>query len=173
MSTTTKVPTLTLANVTSPEKIAQAVNAGTESASRNESTQGQVAVFLYAAVMFGENVTASELADTYGAKKSAISKAGKVVRHYVADMFPDTSETFTMADYVAVVDRIASEWPSVFAAYKGLWPTVRVEKTLADELTRLYRKSGMDAETWGLFCLGVAETADLAGSDDDADDADQ
>lgn len=170
MATMTKVPALTMANVTSPEKIAQAVNAGTESAGRNESTQGQVAVFLYAAVMFGENVTASELADTYGAKKAAISKAGKVVRHYVADMFPDTSETFTMADYVAVVDRITAEWPSVFAAYKGLWPTVRVEKTLADELARLYRKSGMDAETFGLYCLGVAESAD---AEKDADDEDQ
>lgn len=171
MATNTKVPALTLANVTSPEKISQAVNVGTESESRNESTQGQVAVFLYASVMFGENVTAKELADTYGAKKSAISKAGKVIRHYVADMFPDTSETFTMADYVAVVDRIASEWTSVFAAYKGLWPTVRVEKTLADELARLYRKSGMDAETFGLYCLGVAESADADGADDtDGDD---
>lgn len=172
MATTTKVPALTMANVTSPERIAQAVNAGTESASRNESTQGDVAVFLYASVMFGENVTASELAETYGAKKSAISKAGKVVRHYVAEMFPDTSETFTMADYVAVVDRISAEWPTVFAAYKGLWPTVRVERTLADEIARLYRKSGMDAETFGLYCLGAAESVD-AGADDEESDDDQ
>lgn len=172
MASTLKVPAVTMANVSSDEKIATAVNVAVESDKRNESTKSDSALFLYAVVMFTDR-QAKELAETFGAKAPAISKAGRVVRYYMDEMFPDRDSVFTVADFDKVADHVRAEHGNVFAAYRELFPTVRAEKTLATELARLYKKSGMDAETFGLFATGVAESVDASATGDDENDDDQ
>jgi hypothetical protein len=172
MATITKVPAITSANIASDEKARQAVRAETEAKALNETTGGASAMFLYARVHFLEGETPSTVAETFGGSKGSISKAGKVIRHYLAERLPDPDHVVTVDDVRAMADAITEEWPSVFAAYRELWPTVRTEKTLHSELARLFRKAqkdGMTAEEFGLHAMGVAEEIESAGGDDDGD----
>ena len=173
MSTITKVPAITRANIADDDKVRQAVRAETEAKARHEKTGGESAMFLYARVHFIEGETPSTVADTFGGSKGSISKAGKVIRHYLAERLPDPEHVVTVDDVRAMADAITSEWPSVFAAYRELWPTVRTEKTLHSELARLFRKAqkdGMTADEFGLHALGVAEEIESAGEGDDDGD---
>lgn len=176
MTTTAKVPAITTANIQNDDKATQAVNAYTEAESKANGTKSDAILFLWSVATFREDVSQEELTTVYGAKKSAVSKGGKVIRHYMAEMFPDRSVTFTVADYVSVCDRIRADYGTVFRAYNELWPAKKAAPaTPADLVRKAWRKWSAETngtpEEFALYALGTVETL-LAGDDDDEQDDD-
>jgi len=171
METTTKVPAITAGNIRKDENITKAVGAYDQAEKKANTTKSDSALFCYAVEMFRDDVTRQDIIKDHGMKAPAMTKASKVVR-YIIDRDIPTDETFTVDRYNDVADTIRAEFGNIFAAYRTLWPTERIEKTLAEKLAALYKESGMNAETFGLYATGVAESVD-AGGDDDEEDADQ
>ena len=177
MATKITVPGITPANIANDEKVTMAVNAYTDADAKANGTKSDAILFLWSVATFREDVTQGDLSEVYGAKKSAVSKGGKVVRHYMAEMFPDRNETFTVADYVALADRIREDYGTIFKAYNELFPPKKsAPATPADLIRKAWRKWHTETngtpEEFALFSLGTVETL-LAGDDDEDGDDDE
>jgi hypothetical protein len=171
MASKDQCPTISRQNLSSPTKWAQAVAVANQADSKAKATQSDVAYFLYAVEMFQEDASRKVLKDEYGAHSPSISKAKKVVTHYLGENF-GTDHTVTVEDFVTVVEMANSEHGTVFAAYRALFPARKVEKGLADELARLFRKAqkdGLNADDFGLLALGVAQSVEEGTTDEDDD----
>lgn len=176
MTTKITVPGITPANIANDEKVTMAVNAYTDAEAKASGTKSDAILFLWSVATFREDVTQGDLSEVYGAKKSAVSKGGKVVRHYMAEMFPDRSETFTVADYVALADRVRSDYGTIFKAYNELFPPKKsAPATPADLIRKAWRKWHTETngtpEEFALYALGTVESL-LASGDDDDDEND-
>lgn len=171
MASKDQCPTISRQNLSSPTAWAKAVAVANSAEAKAQGTKSESAYFLCAVEMFSEDVSRKVLKDEYGAHSPSISKAKKVVTHYLGENF-GADHTVTVEDFVAVVEMANAEHGTVFAAYRALFPARKVEKGLADELARLFRKAqkdGLNADDFGLLALGVAQSVEEGTTDEDED----